>query len=81
MQESWGIPTPSGCGAAALVARLAKLLTELQATGGATPDAVAMKQLHRRLAQEMGLAVGSSGSGWRRRGDNLSGPPQLFGDD
>ena len=57
------MPTPSGCGAAVLIARLAKRLTELQATGGATPDAFAMKQLHHRLAQEMGLSAAQGAAG------------------
>jgi len=46
-----------GCGAAALIARLAERLTELHATGADAPDAMAMEQLHRRLAQEMGLSA------------------------
>ena len=52
-----------GCGAAALIARLAEQVAELQASAGgapteALPDAV-MEPLHQQLAAEMGLAAGA----------------------
>jgi hypothetical protein len=52
-----------GCGAAALIARLAERVAEMQTrTGGgsteALPDAV-MEPLHQQLAAEMGLAAGT----------------------
>jgi hypothetical protein len=46
-----------GCGAAALIARLAERVAELQASSGSTVSADRMEQLHRRLATEMGLAA------------------------
>jgi len=46
-----------GCGAAALIARLAERVAELQASGGSVVSADRMEQLHRRLAAEMGLAA------------------------
>lgn len=46
-----------GCGAAALIARLAERLAHMQVRVGEPADAAAMEQLHRQLAQEMGLSA------------------------
>jgi len=52
-----------GCGAAALIARLAERVAEMEATDADAPDAMAMEQLHRRLAQEMGFSVAQGAAG------------------
>lgn len=46
-----------GCGAAALIARLAERVGQLEANSVGAPTAMALEQLHRRLAVEMGLAA------------------------
>jgi MoaA/NifB/PqqE/SkfB family radical SAM enzyme len=46
-----------GCGAAALIARLAERLTALSIASDGHPAPEAMEALHRRLAAEMGLAA------------------------
>lgn len=48
-----------GCGAAALIARLAERVGELEANSVGAPTAMALEQLHRCLAAEMGLAAGA----------------------
>jgi len=52
-----------GCGSAALIARLAERVAEMEATDADAPDAMAMEQLHRRLAQEMGLSTAEGAAG------------------
>jgi hypothetical protein len=46
-----------GCGAAALIARLAERIIELESSCDGLLDTAALDSLHRQLAAEMGLAV------------------------
>jgi hypothetical protein len=52
-----------GCGAAALIARLAERLADMQVRVGAPADAAAMEHLHRTLAMEIGPSADAGAVG------------------